>query len=72
MEEARRRGIRSLFFPVEITAARLRKLAAMLDAREIETSIGTMLPPAEARAAHEMLDGMRSRPRRKIVLRHDA
>ena len=43
----------------------------MLDAREIETSIGTMLPLAEARAAHEILDGMRSRPRGKIVLRLD-
>lgn len=43
----------------------------MLDAREIETNIGTMLLLGEARADHEMIDGMRSRPRRKIVLRLD-
>ncbi|RUP11171.1 NADP-dependent oxidoreductase [Hyphomicrobium sp.] len=70
-EEARRRGVRCLFFLVEVTTARLSELAAILDAGEIETNIGTMLPLAEARTAHEMLDGMRSRPRGKIVLRHD-
>lgn len=45
-------------------------LAAMLDARDIET-IGTILPLKDARTGHETLDGIRSRPRGKIVLRHD-
>ena len=43
----------------------------MLDARDIETNIGTILPLKDARTGHETLDGIRSRPRGKIVLRHD-
>jgi NADPH:quinone reductase-like Zn-dependent oxidoreductase len=34
-------------------------LADMLDAKEVFTSVGTVLPLAEARAAHEMLAGER-------------
>jgi len=33
------------------------------------TRVGTVLPLAEARAAHEMLEGARPRPSGKIVLR---
>jgi len=33
------------------------------------TRIGLVLPLAEARTAHEMLDGIRPRPNGKIVLR---
>ncbi len=66
-----RRDVRSLFFLVKITTARLNQLAAISDAREIEANIGTMLPLAEAATAHEILDAMHSRPRGKIVLRHD-
>lgn len=47
------------------------KLAAMFDAQELDTNIGTVLSLAEARTPHEMLEGMRSRPRGKIVLRND-
>jgi hypothetical protein len=37
-------------------------------ARPQAVNVGTALPLADARVAHEMLEGARSRPRGKIVL----
>ncbi|WP_437515714.1 NADP-dependent oxidoreductase [Sorangium sp. So ce1099] len=67
-EEAARRGVRASFFLVDVTTAHLDRIAAMLDAGELSTDIGAVLPLAEVRGAHEMLDGTRPRPRGKIVL----
>ncbi|HTN87370.1 MAG TPA: NADP-dependent oxidoreductase [Sorangium sp.] len=67
-EEAARRGVRASFFLVDVTTARLDRIAALLDAGELSTDIGAVLPLAEVRGAHEMLDGARPRPRGKIVL----
>jgi len=39
----------------------------MVDAGEVATSV--VLPLAELRTVHEMMEGMRSRPRGKIVLK---
>ncbi|MGK3962072.1 zinc-binding dehydrogenase [Sorangium sp. So ce118] len=66
--EAARRGVRASFFLVDVTTARLDRIAALLDAGELSTDIGAVLPLAEVRGAHEMLDGTRPRPRGKIVL----
>jgi NADPH:quinone reductase-like Zn-dependent oxidoreductase len=68
-EEARRRGARAEFILVDVTTAALERIAAMVDAGEIVTSVGAVLPLAELRTAHEMMEGMRSRPRGKIVLK---
>ena len=63
------RGVRAAFFLVSVTTERLAKIARMLEARSLTTCIGAVLPLTSARIAHEMLEGMRSRPRGKIVLR---
>jgi len=40
----------------------------MIDAGELITNVGTVLPLVHARRAHEMLEGSRPRPRGKIVV----
>lgn len=72
VSDAERLGVGASFMLVDVSAACLTKLAAMFDARELETNIGAVLSLAEARTAHEMLEGVRSRARGKIVLRNDA
>jgi NADPH:quinone reductase-like Zn-dependent oxidoreductase len=67
-EAARRHGVRALFFLVDVTTAHLARIAAMIDAGELAINTVTVLPLADARVAHEMLEGSRPRPRGKIVL----
>lgn len=66
---AERHGVRAAFFLVDVRADVLASLADMIERRELQTSVGTVLPFADARIAHEMLEGTRSHPRGKIVLR---
>ncbi len=61
-------GVKATFFLVSVTTERLETIARMMAAGSLVTSIGTVLPLSDARIAHEMLDGMRSKPRGKIVL----
>jgi NADPH:quinone reductase-like Zn-dependent oxidoreductase len=65
---AARLGVRARFFLVEVTTMHLTRLAEAIDAGEFRTNLGCVLPLSEARVAHEMLAGMRPRPRGKIVL----
>lgn len=67
-EAAKRHGVRALFFLVNVTTARLTQIAAMVDAGDLAVNVGTILPLADARVAHEMLEGLRSGRRGKIVL----
>jgi NADPH:quinone reductase-like Zn-dependent oxidoreductase len=67
--EAARRGVQASFLLVGVTAAHLERVAELIAARRLGTRIGAVLPLAEARAAHEMLEGARPRPSGKIVLR---
>ena len=67
-EAATRHGVRALFFLVNVTAAHLAQIAAMIDAGGLTVNVGTVLPLTDGRVAHEMLEGSRSRPRGKIVL----
>jgi NADPH:quinone reductase-like Zn-dependent oxidoreductase len=66
---AQQYGLRSDYFIVDVSAAQLARLTDMLDAKELIASVGTVLPLAEACAAHEMLAGERPHKRGKIVLR---
>jgi NADPH:quinone reductase-like Zn-dependent oxidoreductase len=70
--EAEKRGVKAAFFLVEVNTERLNRIAAMFDAGDLEANVGAILPLAEARTAHEMLDGIRTRPRGKIVLGAEA
>jgi NADPH:quinone reductase-like Zn-dependent oxidoreductase len=58
-----------MFFLVNVTTPHLVRVAEMIDAGELITNVGTILPLADARMAHEMLEGSRPHPRGKIVLR---
>jgi NADPH:quinone reductase-like Zn-dependent oxidoreductase len=62
-EAARRHGVRALFFLVNVTTAHLTQIAAMVDAGDLAVNVGTVLPLADARVAHEMLEGSRQGPR---------
>ena len=64
-------GVRAVTFLVNVTTARLTRLAAMFDTGELRTAIAVVLSLGEAITAHEMLEGTRSRGRGKIVLRVD-
>ena len=69
-EKAARHGVRALFFLVEVTSRRLEDIAALIEAGELHTNVGDVLPLAEARLAHEMLAGKPHKPG-KIVLNVD-
>jgi NADPH:quinone reductase-like Zn-dependent oxidoreductase len=46
----------------------LTRIATLLDAQQLTTNVGTVLPLADARVAHEMLEGTRPHRRGKIAL----
>jgi NADPH:quinone reductase-like Zn-dependent oxidoreductase len=68
---AARHGVRALFFLVEVSSQRLEHIAALIEAGELHTRVGDVLPLADARVAHEMLAG-RPHKRGRIVLTIDA
>jgi NADPH:quinone reductase-like Zn-dependent oxidoreductase len=65
---AEKYGVRGEYFIVSVTTHDLKQIAAMLDAGQLTTQVGTVLPLAEARKAHEMLEGSVPHRRGKIVL----
>ncbi|TPN83328.1 NADP-dependent oxidoreductase [Mesorhizobium sp. CU2] len=67
--EAARHGVRSSFFLVDVSTARLDKIASMLERGDLVGKVGEVLPLASAVEAHEMLEGRRPHRRGKIVLR---
>ena len=68
LEKAKQQGIRAVFFLVEVTTARLTKIAQMIDSGELRTEVGEVLWLDEARLGHEMLEGAPHR-RGKIVIK---
>ena len=64
----KRRDVRTAFFYVDVTTARLNKITELFDAGKLVADVGTVLPLEEARLAHEMLGGAPHK-RGKIVLR---
>ena len=66
---AERHGVRAAFMLVDVETPYLDEIAARLDAGTLVARVGAVLPLADARTAHEMLEGTRPRPRGKIVLR---
>lgn len=69
-EKAKRHGVEARFFLVKVTTERLDEIAHMIDAGTLRTNVSTILALADARIAHEMLEGAIPRPPRgKIVLR---
>ena len=62
-----RSDVRSVFFYVEVTTARLNAISEVFDRGELSAQVGTVLPLQEVRAAHQMLAGA-CHKRGKIVL----
>ena len=60
--------VRSDYFIVDVNSVQLARLADMLRRKEIQTSVGSVLPLVEARAAHQMLGGILAHKPGKIVL----
>jgi len=63
----KRPGIQSIFFYAEVTTERLRILSKLFEEGSLSARTGSVLPLAQARAAHQMLAGAPHRPG-KIVL----
>ena len=57
---------------MRVTTERLRIIAELIDRGELKTRVGAILPLADARDAHMMLEGVPSPPKGKIVLNVEA
>jgi NADPH:quinone reductase-like Zn-dependent oxidoreductase len=56
-EHPQRAGMQSVFFYAEVTSQRLHTVTELFETRRISARVGSVLPLAEARSAHEMLAG---------------
>ena len=61
-------GVEAAFFLVNVTSQYLAEIASLLDGGELRTHVGAVLPLADAREAHLMLERVRPQPKGKIVL----
>ena len=62
-----RTDVRSVFFYVDVTTARLNAISQLMESGKLKTQVGTVLRLKDARIAHEMLAGAPHK-RGKIVL----
>ena len=65
---AQSHGVEAAFFLVNVTSQYLAEIASLIDGGELRTRVGAVLPLADAREAHFMLERVRPRPKGKIVL----
>ena len=65
---AERHGVEAAFFLVSVTRQYLAQIARLIDAGKLTTKVGAVLPLADAREAHFMLERVRPQPKGKIVL----
>jgi NADPH:quinone reductase-like Zn-dependent oxidoreductase len=65
---AQSHGVDATFFFVNVTSQYLTEIAGLVDGGTLRTRVGTVLPLADAREAHFMLEGTRPHLNGKIVL----
>jgi NADPH:quinone reductase-like Zn-dependent oxidoreductase len=65
---AARHKVHARFFLVDVTTMELTRIAEMIDAGDLKAQLGLVMPLADAREAHRILEGERPAPRGKIVL----
>jgi NADPH:quinone reductase-like Zn-dependent oxidoreductase len=65
---ARRHGVEAAFFLVKVTTEDLAEIARLIDDGKLRSEVGAVLSLADARQAHLMLEGLKPRPKGKIVL----
>lgn len=68
LELGKKHGVDATFFLVNVTTRHLEEIASLIDSTELKTRVGSVIPLADAREAHLMLEGSGSRPKGKIVL----
>jgi NADPH:quinone reductase-like Zn-dependent oxidoreductase len=66
---AQRYDVNAQFFYVDVNTADLEHIAQAFHSKALRANVGTVLPLADARIAHEMMSGDRPHSRGKIVLR---
>lgn len=67
-ELAKSHGVDATFFLVKVTTGHLTEIADLIDRGNLRTRVGTVLPLADAREAHFILEGRRPPRKGKIVL----
>jgi NADPH:quinone reductase-like Zn-dependent oxidoreductase len=65
---AQSHGVEAAFFLVNVTRQSLAQIAGLIDDGKLRTHVGAVLPLADAREAHMMLEHLRPQPKGKIVL----
>jgi NADPH:quinone reductase-like Zn-dependent oxidoreductase len=65
---AQSHGVEAAFFLVNVTSQYLAEIAGLVDSGKLTTRVGAVLPLADAREAHFMLERVRPQPKGKIVL----
>jgi NADPH:quinone reductase-like Zn-dependent oxidoreductase len=71
-DRAKHLRVDAAFFLVEVTTERLRRIAEPIDGGELKTHVGAVLPLADAREVHMMLEGRRPSPKERIILNVEA
>lgn len=61
-------GVEAAFFLVDVRSRYLAEIARLVDGGNLRTRVGAVLPLADARAAHLMLERVLPQPKGKIVL----
>lgn len=65
---AKSHGVQARFFLVNVTSQYLSEIAGLIDSGKLRSRVGKVLPLADAREAHFILDGRLPPPKGKIVL----
>ncbi len=65
---AQNHGVDAAFFLVNVTTQYLAEIGTLVDGGTLRTRVGAVLPLADAREAHFMLERVRPQPKGKIVL----
>jgi NADPH:quinone reductase-like Zn-dependent oxidoreductase len=65
---AKSHAVDAAFFLVKVSTQYLTEIAALIDRGDLRTRVGTVMPLADAREAHLMLEGFRPLSKGKIVL----
>jgi NADPH:quinone reductase-like Zn-dependent oxidoreductase len=67
-QEAEKRSVHVGFMLVDVTTPALAEIAKLVDQGTLKVAIGQVLPLDQLRVAHEMMEGMRPKPRGKLVM----
>jgi NADPH:quinone reductase-like Zn-dependent oxidoreductase len=68
VQEAEKRSVHAGFILVDVTTPALAEIAKLVDQGGLKVAIGQVLPLDQLRVAHEMMEGMRPKPRGKLVM----